>query len=229
VVLLVLSLGPELTVRGRGTGIPGPYALLAHLPLFDTLLPTRLGQAATWALAPIAALAVAAAHLPSRVLTAGLVAAVLVPLAPTPTLVFDRPPAPAFITSGAWRAYVDDDDSVLVVPLADFEHWTAQSWSTATGLDLRLSHGYFLAPEGGVTGRRAVVGPPPRFLDGLIRTPPADVSDADRDRARADLRYWHTALILVPPEAGLQPQRALFDALFGPGRLTGGVWVWDVR
>ncbi|MGI5243406.1 hypothetical protein [Dactylosporangium sp. CA-139066] len=230
VVFLVLSLGTQLTVRGRATGIPGPYALLAHLPLFDTVLPTRLGQATTWALAPIAALAVtAAARLPSRILAAGLVAAVLVPAAPAPTLVFDRPPVPAFISSGAWRTYVAADDSVLVVPLADFEHWTAQSWSTATGLDLRLSHGYFLAPEGGVAGRHAVVGPPPRYLDGLIRTPPTAVTDADRERARADLRYWHTALILVPPDAGLEPQRSLFGALFGPGRLTGGVWIWDVR
>ncbi|MEV8512226.1 hypothetical protein [Dactylosporangium sp. NPDC051484] len=228
-LFLALSLGNELTVRGHATGVPGPYAPLARLPLFDTLLPTRLGEVATWALAPIAALAVAAVRLPSRVLTAGLVAAVLLPAAPTPTLVFDRPAVPAFITTGAWRPYVAADDSVLVVPLADFDQWTALHWSSATGLDLRLSHGYFLGPEGGVTGRHAVVGPPPRFLDGLLRTPPAAVTTADRDRAAADLGYWHTALILVPPDATLAPQRTLLDALFGPGRRTGGVWVWDVR
>ncbi|HTJ40176.1 MAG TPA: hypothetical protein VL738_43830 [Dactylosporangium sp.] len=227
-VFVLLSLGTELTVRGHGTGIPGPYALLSHLPLFDTLLPTRLAQAATWALAPIAALAVAAARFPSRVLTAGLVAAVLVPAAPVPTLVFDRPAVPAFVAGGAWRSYVGPGDSVLVVPLADFEHWTAETWTIATGLDMRISHGYFLAPEDGVEGRHAVVGPPPRYLDGLIRNPPATVTDADRERSREDLRYWRTGLILVPTDPAYAPQRALFDALVGPGRLTGGVWVWDV-
>ncbi|WP_432840725.1 hypothetical protein [Dactylosporangium sp. CA-092794] len=229
-LFLALSFGTELTVRGRPIGVPGPYAPLAHLPLFDTLLPTRLGEAATWALAPIAALAVAAARLPSRVLTAGLVAAILVPAAPTPTLVFDRPAVPAFITTGAWRGYATaDDDSVLVVPAPDFDQWTAMQWAAATGADLRLSGGYFLGPEGGVTGRHAVVGPPPRFLDTLLRTPPRTVSAADRGRAAADLAYWQTAIVIAAPDPAFAAQRDLLDALFGPGRLIGGVWVWDVR
>ncbi|WP_433218878.1 hypothetical protein ACQP00_13670 [Dactylosporangium sp. CS-047395] len=227
-VFLVLSFGTELTIRGRATGIPGPYALLAHLPLFDTLLPTRMGEALTWSLAPIAALAVARCRFPSRILAVGLVAALLVPAAPTPTPVIDRPAIPAFVSSGAWRGYVDADDSVLVVPLADFDHWTALSWSTATGLDMRLSHGYFLGPEGGVTGHHAVVGPPARSLDRLLRAP-RPVTDADRSAARADLAYWHTAIIISLPDQAFAAQHALLDDLFGPSRPIEGVRLWDVR
>jgi hypothetical protein len=235
-VFLVLSFGTELTVRGRGTGIPGPYLLLSRLPLFDTLLPTRLGEVATWAMAPIAAIGLAALPaLPaSRVLRIGLTAAVLVPAAPTPTRVFDRPATPAFLSSGAWRSYVGPDQSVLVVPLADFDHYTATTWSASTGLDLRLSHGYFLGPEGGAEGNHAVVGSAPRPTDALLeqatathRAPP--VTDADRAQARVDLAYWRTAIVLAPPGDATAAERDTVDALVGPGRLVGGVWLWDVR
>ncbi|MER7273035.1 hypothetical protein ABT369_01125 [Dactylosporangium sp. NPDC000244] len=227
-VFLALSLGTGLTLGGRSLGIPGPYAPLARLPLFDTLLPTRLGEVLTWCLAPLAALAAARCRLPSRLLTIGLAAALLVPAAPTPTPVEPRPAVPSFVSGGAWRGYVDADHSVLVVPLADFEHWTALSWSTATGLDMRLSHGYFLGPEGGVTGRHAIVGPPSRPLDRLLRDP-RPVTDADRAAARADLAHWRTAIVLAPPGPAYAAQRRLLDDLFGPGRLIGGVWLWDVR
>jgi hypothetical protein len=227
-VFLVLSFGTELTVRGRAIGIAGPYALLSHLPLFDTLLPARLGEVLTWCLAPIAALAAGRCRLPSRVLTIGVFAALLVPAAPTPAPVLDRPAVPAFVRNGAWRSYVDADHSVLVVPLADFDHWTALSYSSATGLDLRLSHGYFLGPDGGVTGRHAVVGPPARALDRLLGAP-RPVTAADRAEARADLAYWHTAIILAAPDPAYAAQRTLLTDLFGPGRFTGGVWLWDVR
>ncbi|MET7420756.1 hypothetical protein [Dactylosporangium sp. NPDC005555] len=239
-VFAVLSFGTELTLYNRGTGIPGPYALLNHLPLFDTLLPTRLGEAATWAVAPLVAIGLDRLPAPDgtarsiRVLTAGLVAAVLVPAAPVPIKVIDRPAVPAFIASGQWRSYVRAEESVLVVPLATFEHWTSMSWATATGADMRMSHGYFLGPAGGVRGSHAAVGAPVRPTDRLINAATGSrqvtaVTDVDREQARLDLAYWRTSIILAPDGAGAAAERGTLDALFGPGRLVGGLWLWDVR
>jgi len=235
-LFLLLSLGTELTWRGRGTGVPGPYALLSPLPLFDTLLPTRLGEVTTWAIAPLVAIGLAAipARPAHRLLRIGLVAAVLLPAAPTPTKVFNRPPIPTFITTGAWRAYVGPGQSALVVPLADFDHWTGMTWSASTGLDLRLSHGYFLGPEGGAKGGRAQVGPGARPTDLLLKRATAShrapvVTEADRIQAREDFAYWHTAVILVPTGDATAAERETIDNLVGPGLFTRGVWLWDVR
>ena len=46
-VFAVLSLGPELKVDRKETGIPLPYALLQHVPLFDSALPSRLALSTT--------------------------------------------------------------------------------------------------------------------------------------------------------------------------------------
>ncbi|GAA2623321.1 glycosyl transferase [Dactylosporangium fulvum] len=227
VVFAVLSFGPEPALRGREIGIPGPYALLNRLPLFDTLLPTRLGEVLTWAVAPLAAIGLSRLAAP-RVLSIGLVAAILVPAAPTPIRVIERPPVPTFITSGEWRSYVGPDQSVLVVPLATFDHFQPMQWSAATGLDMRLSHGYFLGPAGGVDGNHAVVGPPRRPTDNVI-THGGPVTDADRARARADFAYWRTAIILAPEGDAAASTRATIDALVGPGRQIGGLWLWDLR
>ena len=40
-VMAALSLGPEIVVGGNRTGIPGPYALLAGVPVVDGALPMR--------------------------------------------------------------------------------------------------------------------------------------------------------------------------------------------
>lgn len=235
-VFAVLSFGNDLTLYGRDIGVPGPYSLLSGLPLFDTLLPTRLGEAATWAVAPLVAIGID--RLPAvaglRVLKVGLIAAVLVPAAPVPIKVIDRPAIPSFIASGEWRSYVKAQESALIVPLATFEHWTSMSWATATGADLRMSHGYFLGPAGGVKGSHATVGPAVRPTDRLINTATAThqvttVTDADREQARLDLAYWRTSIILAPTGDGAAAERGTLDALFGPGRQVGGLWLWDVR
>jgi hypothetical protein len=237
-VFAALSFGNELTLYNRGTGIPGPYALLSHLPLFDTALPTRLGEAATWAVAPLVAIGLDRLPRPAerglRVLKLGLVAAVLVPAAPVPIKVIDRPPVPAFIASGQWRSYVQADESVLVVPLASFAHWTPMYWASETGAALPMSHGYFLGPADGVRGRHAFVGAPPRPTDRLIAAATAGhqvpaVTDADREQASFDLAYWRTSIILAPEGDEAAAERGTLDALLGPGRHVGGLWLWDVR
>jgi dolichyl-phosphate beta-glucosyltransferase len=151
---------------------------------------------------------------------------------PTPAPAVNRPATPAFVSQGTWRKYLSEDESVLVVPLPTFFDPNAIMWSTDTGLDLRLSHGYFLGPGANGTGR---FGPVPRHTDDLLEqarrtgTIPA-LTDADRAQVRADLRYWRTAIILLQPgPQAPESLRVTLDALVGPGTFTGGVWTWDVR
>ncbi|HWB35883.1 MAG TPA: hypothetical protein VHA75_07660, partial [Rugosimonospora sp.] len=46
-VLAILSLGIHIRVRGRLTGLPGPYDLVRHAPLLDSVVPTRFGLVVT--------------------------------------------------------------------------------------------------------------------------------------------------------------------------------------
>jgi hypothetical protein len=231
----VLSFGGRLTLGGHHLGVPGPYALLDHLPLFDTLLPTRLGEVTTWTVAPLVALGIqrlGELH-PHRALTVAAFTAALLPAAPMPIQVVVRPPVPPYITSGAWRAAVQPGESVLIAPLPDWDHDTAMRWAAATGLDMRISHGYFLGPAGGVDGRHAVAGPARRPTDDLLEraTEAHDVpavNDLDRQQARADFAYWRTGLILVPDGAAAAAERAVITELVGPGRHVGGLWAWDL-
>jgi hypothetical protein len=241
----VLAWGSPLKLQGKTIDVPGPYAILKHLPLFDTLLPTRLGEVTTWALVPVLALGVQRLvdlpRLPGetvlwhrRLLMIGAFAAALVPAAPMPIAVIHRPPVPAFITSGQWRSYVAPDQSVLVVPLPTWDTYVGLEWSSYTRLDLKLNHGYFLGPAGGVKGNHATSAAPPRPTDKLIEeamygTAVPAVTAVDRAQARTDLAYWHTAVVLCPNDVSTAQDRALMEALIGPPQLVGGVWLWDVR
>jgi hypothetical protein len=61
--LTLLALGPKIYFNTSRTSIPGPWALVRHLPLFDSVVPTRLSLMVL----PIVAVLIALAH--DRVLT----------------------------------------------------------------------------------------------------------------------------------------------------------------
>ncbi|GAA3451402.1 DUF2079 domain-containing protein [Dactylosporangium matsuzakiense] len=240
-VFQVLAWGNPLQFQGRDTRVWGPFALLQHLPLFDTLLPTRLGEVTNWAAVPILALGLqrlldrqTSDVRTKRLFLVTALAAALVPAAPMPIKVVNRTPIPTFVSSGAWQQYVGPDRSVLIVPLPDWSFPTGIFWASATQADMPISHGYFLGPDGGVDGHHAFVGPVPRPTDKLFtdatyygRTPL--VTEADRAQARADLAYWRTSLILAPAEPKWAAVRTTLTDLFGPGTFTGGLWLWDTR
>jgi hypothetical protein len=126
-------------------------------------------------------------------------------------------------------------DSVLVVPLPSFTNPHGIYWSVHSGLDLPISHGYFLGPLT-EQDRRGRSGAIPRPTDALLldahRTGavPA-ITDQHRAQARADLAYWRTAIILVPDDARLPDslRQTVAELVGQPGTRDGGVWVWDVR
>ncbi|MBX7269621.1 hypothetical protein KIF24_28830 [Micromonospora sp. Llam7] len=245
-VFAVLSLGREIRLDRRGTGIPGPWAVLEDLPVLHSVVPTR------WALAitPIVGLLLAygaervralAARYPQRrsqirFATVTVLAMALVPVLPTPLPTRRLEPTPEFVTSGAWRPYLAGGRSVVTLPLPDTEYADPLRWSAQTRLEMPIARGYFLGPDTR-TGkdRIALFTAPPRatssFFGAIRRTgevPP--VSAQARREAVADLRYWRAGLVILGPHEHADALRTGMTELTGiEPTYRGGVWLWDVR
>ncbi len=233
-VFALLSLGPELTFRKQPTGIPGPWALLDKLPLFDSALPIRIAMGMTPCVAVV--IAVGFDRLRARFsvrLAFTLAVALLLPNAPVPVPAVPFPATPSFIADGTWRNYVGPGQSMLVVPTPTFFEPSAIYWSARLDDDLPISHGYFLGPDANGRGR---FGPDPRPSDLILDEAAASgqvptITDADRAHFREDLQYWRTAVIVfLPGKTGTPALRATLEDLVGrSGRPMGPVYVWDVR
>ena len=234
----VLSLGPAVVVGGRTVVQHGPMSLLDHLRPFDSVVPTRFGLALIPVIAILLAFSVSAAATASQAwIRYGwtlVLAAALLPIAPTPVLVERAAPVPAFFTSGQWRQYVRDDQSVFAV---DAVFWTGSfttmDWDDATGQDYRMVGGYFLGPQENGQGN---YGPPDRPTFQLLMNivyygASSHVTEAQRAAFRADLRYWHTVIVVLGPDAPHHDQlRSVLSQLTGQSaRQVPGVLLWDVR
>ncbi|MFC8848366.1 MULTISPECIES: hypothetical protein [unclassified Micromonospora] len=243
----LLSLGDTVRVDGASTGLPGPYRLLAGVPLLDLVVPARFALICVPVLGVLVALsldrAFALAPVPSagdrrgapvRLLWGGAVAAALLPLAPTPIRTVPTWPVPAFVAGGGWRAYVPAGRTLVPVPpVTGAGVSPATFWSARTGLAFTAPGGYFIGPSaaGDPTARW---GAPDRPTATLLRRAAETgeapvVTDADRRQAVTDLRHWRAAVLV---QGGLHrgdPVRRTVDQLVGPGREVDGAWVWDVR
>ncbi|WP_166458900.1 hypothetical protein [Verrucosispora sioxanthis] len=242
----VLSLGREIRFDRRGTGVPGPWALLEELPVLHSVVPTR------WALAitPIVGLILAygaervrdlASRHPDRrsqvrLATVTGLAMALVPVLPTPLPTKRLEPVPEFVTSGAWRPYLAGGRSVVTLPLPDTEYAEPLRWSARTRQEMPIARGYFLGPDTRPGRNRvALFSAPPRptssFFDTIRRTgevPP--ITERTRREAVEDLRYWRAGVVILGPHEHADALRTGMTELTGIGpEHTGGVWIWDVR
>ncbi|WP_373307375.1 hypothetical protein [Micromonospora lutea] len=242
----VLSLGREVRFDRRGTGVPGPWALLEDLPILHSVVPTR------WALAitPIIGLLLAygaekvrelAARYPDRrsqirFATVTGLAMALVPVLPTPLPTKRLEPTPGFVTSGAWRPYLAGGRSVVTLPLPDTEYAEPLRWSADTGLEMPIARGYFLGPDNRPGRHRvALFSAPPRptssFFGTIRRTgevPP--ITERTHREAVEDLRYWRAGVVVLGPHEHADALRTGMTELTGiEPEHVGGVWVWDVR
>jgi hypothetical protein len=244
-VFTALSLGPAVVVGGRETGIPGPWRLLAELPIFNAVVPTRLAlitapiAAGLLALGADRALTLArarhgAAAAALRLATVAVVAVALIPLVPRPIPAATTPALPAFITAGTWREYVTPGTSMVVVPVTNNIHLDGMRWSTRSDPMIPIAGGYFLGPS--ADGGRAIFNAPRRatdvFLERVSKTGrmPRVLSLSQQRAFYADVRYWKAAVLVMPP--GLKNADAVrraLDRLAGPSRFVGGTWIWDVR
>ncbi|MGW4498142.1 hypothetical protein ACWENR_05930 [Micromonospora sp. NPDC004336] len=242
----LLSLGREVQLNGRGTGVPGPWAALEGLPVLHSVVPTR------WALAitPIVGVLLAygaehvrvlAARHPGarpqiRFAAATVAAMALLPILPTPLPTTRLDAVPAFVTSGAWRPYVAGGRSIVTLPLPDTHYADPLRWSARTGLEMPIARGYFLGPDTRPgRDRVALFSAPPRptseFFAEIRRSgavPP--ITPQARVDAVGDLRHWRAGAVVLGPHRHADALRRGMTELTGiRPTYTGGVWLWDVR
>ncbi|KRE61157.1 DivIVA domain-containing protein [Nostocoides sp. Soil756] len=239
-----LSLGEELTLHGTPLGVPGPWALLEHVPVVENVLPTRFALVALPAFAALltlgveaarrAVLAVLAERVPALVVGAGVGAMVLLPVVPTPLVVDPRSPMPTFFSEGAWRDYVDDGGSVLAVPPTNVADTRALEWQAEAHWGFPVVAGYFVGPDG-TPERGGQYGATPTALttwlaevaQGGVAVPALPEQKARFD---ADLRAGRVdALVLPVDRPAADALLASVSSVYGPPTTLGGVHVWDVR
>jgi hypothetical protein len=253
-VFTLLSLGSAPKKNGEAFDIIAPWGWLDALPLFDSVVPTRLALVVTPVVGCMLAVAVKrydeavrhrTAETPEgetsvegtvvRLLGVAVLAMVLGPLTPTPLPVFPRPFVPEFFTTAMYKDHIPRDGVVLGVPPGWSPSLHAMQWQTATKHDYRMFGGYFLAPNPNDPDRVAMFGPvypPTMSMLGQVAEQGALVTVTPEIRAQAatDFRATGvTTLVLPAHHWRVEELRTICDALAGQGQLLGGMWVWDVR
>jgi hypothetical protein len=253
-VFVLLSLGQYVVVDGERTETGGPWLLLAGLPLFDSVVPTRLSLVVIpvvgvllaifvdWLMihgGPDTAAAVdgpAAARrfwAPYRVLGAGALAMALLPIMPTSLPVTARQPAPRFITSGAWRDHVPEGSTVGVLPFGWQNDVNSMQWQTEQGYRFKILGGYFLGPDPAREDKRAGFGAGGYFVRTVLgegRDSRMIVTDEQRAHCLAQLRGWRADVLLLPADApNAEVVRGTTEQILGPGQRVEDVWIWRVH
>ena len=243
-----MSLGPRIFLNGINTGVPGIWSVLHSVPVLDSAVPTRWSMAIAPVVGIVLALGVQratdlvkaqpAARGPVRVAMITAVAMALAPLVPTQLQTAPMVPVPAFVTAGTWKQFVDDNHTVVTLPLPDSGYPDPLRWSAMTGEDMRIAGAYALLPNQNPldpTDRTALFSPPWRPTSGLMASikqgnPIPEITDTRREMTLADLRYWKAAVIVLTPQVrDIEMLRAMTDLLGFQPTWIGGAWVWDVR
>ncbi|MEV0320838.1 dolichyl-phosphate beta-glucosyltransferase [Streptomyces sp. NPDC050658] len=235
-----LSLGPKFRIPLTDVVLPGPWKPLAHLPLFESVIESRVAMVCAPALGMLVALALggllsAESRLPraSRYAGVAAVALALLPIVPAPLRAVERAEVPAFIAEGTWRKYVGEGETLVPVPLPDPGNAEALHWQTAADLDFRLPGGYFNGPWG--PDRVGIYGASPRNTSNLLRDvrnsgQAPKITDAWRAAARADMAYWRAGVLVLAPQPHDAELRVTVEELLDrPGKWVDGVWIWDLH
>ncbi|MFF3288843.1 dolichyl-phosphate beta-glucosyltransferase [Streptomyces sp. NPDC003023] len=235
VAAALLSLGPKFRIPYTDIVLTGPWRALAHQPLFESVIESRVAMICAPALGIL--LALTAQRLTAwRPMLRGLgfaaLAAALVPVLPTPYPVRERPPVPGFVAQGTYEKYLAEGESLVTVPLPDPGSAEALYWQSATGLGFKVAGGYFNGPWG--PDRIGIYGATPRHTSNLLR----DVRNSGRvpvigpnwqAQARHDLEAWNAGVVVLAPQYNEGPLYETVEKLLGrPGERVAGVWVWDV-
>ncbi|MEV4820364.1 hypothetical protein [Micromonospora sp. NPDC049274] len=234
-VMGALSLGPEVVFGGTRTALPGPYALLAGLPVVDGALPMRFGLALLPIVATLLVLAVDRAlrgtGRAGRLVPLAVVAALL-PLFPTPLPTAARPAVPEFITGGHWRQCVQPGGVLVPVPLPTPKEPWPMRWAAAADAGFGLPEGFFIGPygRGGTAAMGTFKQPTSALLADVARRgdQPA-IGDEQRRQAARDVDYWGASCVALADDAPhADSLRATLEQLYGPATRVADAWTWRV-
>ena len=230
-LLLVLSLGPELHVAGQAWNVPMPWLPFGGLPLIEHALPGRLTLFMWLAVAGLVAMAIdhaAALDVRSAGLRLTAIAFGLVFVLPTPATSSTAEVPPFF------RSWTDEgiaDDAVIL-----FAPWFTNGagadpmlWAAFAQARPRMYEGYVYVPD---ADGRPRYGPAPGRLARLM----IEVQDhgtlpnlgaEDRAAAAQELTDAGVSVVIVGPMQHREEMVALFtDLLGGPPARADGVDLW---
>ena len=203
-VTVVWIVGPTLWIAGKAT-ISMPYALVAHLPVFNQVMQGRVAAYLALLCAVVLAMWLASSR---RFVVARWLVGVLAVVCLLPNLASPGPAAswhnPRFFTAGLYKRYLTRNEIVLPLPWAGSGF--SMLWQAETHMYFRMAGGYFLiAPEGSWRSRltndlwvdvvERNLGSEMRTLLGQRR-----VSDVVVDDAIG--RQWEPALVAAGLRAG---------------------------
>jgi hypothetical protein len=222
------------------------WKFVNHLPIFDSVLPSRLALVAMPAVGLL--IAFGAAEMSKMVVegweklrpfqvsagAVGIVAliAAVVTIVPKPVQAAPRMPVPQFFTSGDWKPYVPAGHTVLPADPADTNG--SMRWAVESKLDFGVPGGYFLGPDQNNKGQFG-----PQFRQTMVLL--WDVAkgtwhldsqtDYWRSVAQEDLAYWNTAIIVMPlnTQNAEELKQTITTIVSSPGKQVDDVWLWDVR
>lgn len=223
---LVRILGATTALIGWLSLTPGPWTLLAQLPLYESVIESRFAMACLPPIGALLALGIDALRTaPFRWLGWAAIGAALLPIVPTPLAVVDRRPVPSFFTDGSWRGYVRPGHTVVPAPPPNPADARPMRWQAAAGFGFAIPEGYFVGPYG--PDRGGAYGAQPRPTATLMRQA-ANGAGCVIDPAQldADLRYWRADAVVLEHDRG--ELRGCLDELLGRSTFVGGVWVWPV-
>ncbi|TWJ23955.1 hypothetical protein JD76_04101 [Micromonospora endolithica] len=235
VTMGALSLGPRLVVDGERTGVPGPYALLAGLPVVDGALPMRFALAVLPLAGTLLVLAVdraAAGTGPVRRLVPAAVGAALLPLFPMPLPTAERPPLPEFVTGGHWRQCVPPGGVLVPVPPATPSDPWPMRWATAADAGFGMPEGFFIGPYGRNGSPTMGTSKQPTSVllaDIAKRGLRPVVGEEQRRQAAADADFWGASCVALAEDTPYADSlRATLEQLYGPSTRIADAWIWRV-
>jgi hypothetical protein len=231
IVLLVLSLGPHLTVGGETTALPLPWLPVASLPLLDNVITARFALYAWLAIAVIVAVVAdewAALPLRRAAPRLAVLAVALLLVVPAP-IGSSAVPQPAFFAR--WQEQgIGTDETVLVAPYFTNGAGAAPMlWAALAGNAVRMPEAYAYVPR--PDGSAGYGSPPTQVSDimeaiqdrGVVIVARGPVRDTvARELAEKDVRH-----VIVGPMEHQGQMAAFFEDLLGrPPEPVDGVLLW---
>ncbi|HEV2171204.1 MAG TPA: hypothetical protein VGR40_09665, partial [Candidatus Binatus sp.] len=215
-IAVVASLGPVLTVEGRGL-FPMPWAAFAMLPVISGALPVRLAIYSSLLVAVIVAIWFSSA--PMSAFTKCIAAlAVLLFLTPNLSASFwiSRIDVPAFFTDGAYTKELEPREIVVPVPFP--RDGKSMYWQARSDMYFRMAAGWTITSPFEFVRMPAV-----NYLFGEIDLPEA----ADQLKAYV-ARFGVRALLVNEAEAKFPIWQQTFASLGVPATSKDGVSIYKI-